>query len=144
LTKKTIFHIIKLTILDYKGGVMDSQNANSSLDDNFFKSLADDNIFDLMGFTGIDDKKKEELVKTMVDTIRGRVLARIYDMLDETGRNDLERISEKAENDKLEEFFKSHNIKYEEMMAEEALIYKAEMIENAKLIKNQLKNNNKE
>lgn len=119
---------------------MDSQN--SSLSDDFYTSLADDNIFDQMGFKNLTDEKKKELMEVMVKTIRGRVIAQIYDKLDQSKRDELEKISSEDKSEELDKFFETNSIDYNKMMAEQALIYKAEMIENANMLKNQLANNN--
>jgi len=92
------------------------------------KDIIDKDILELMGAKNMDPQKKQELYEKMAQTIQDRVIARIDDSLDETGKAEWLKLAEENNKEKMEAFLKSHNIDVVKLMTEEAMVYKMEVM----------------
>lgn len=92
-------------------------------------------IFALLGLTGMSDEDKADLLKTMLDTIETRVVARIDDTLTDEDAEEWKQIVDANDQAQNQAFLAKHDIDLPKLYATEALIYKAEMLDLTKEIK---------
>jgi hypothetical protein len=113
------------------------------IDDQLAKQL-DQDILEIIGGKDLQQEKKDELYERMAKTVQNRSIVRVYDLLNEDERNQLDELLEANDNNRLNEFFKSHNIDLAKILLEEAIVYKTEMIELYKMAKQDKTQVNKE
>lgn len=117
----------------------------SLIDDNNYAKLATDDIFSLMGFTDLDDEKKKELTKKMIETINARVINRLSRMLGEEKMKHFVECVDKENKEEAKEILESESIDLDKLMTEEVLAYKLDMTKGAQAIKDtMIEENNKE
>jgi len=103
--------------------------ATNLVSDQELKDLLEKDILELVGAQNLPQEKKEELYKTMADTVQNRTIARVYDSLSETERKELDVLIDEGDHQKIDGYLKGKNIDVTRLLIEEATIYKAEMME---------------
>lgn len=101
---------------------------DSLISDQELKDLLEKDILELIGAQNLPQEKKEELYKTMADTVQNRTIARIYDELSEADTKELDALLDQNAQEKVAEFLKGKNIDLTGLLMQEAMIYKSEMM----------------
>ena len=115
---------------------MSSQNIKVSFYDlTDYSNLISDDIFTLMGFTNLEEKKKQELMQKMIETINARVINRLAKTIGEERMLQFIGFVEKDDKEGAKKFLLSEDIDLDKMLAQEALAYKLEMTKGAQAIK---------
>jgi len=89
--------------------------------------IIDKDILELIGAEGMEPEKKEQLYKTMLDTIQTRVMSRIDDLLTDDEANQIKGFMEDGDYETFSEFMGERNIDIKKIYAEETLLYKIEL-----------------
>jgi hypothetical protein len=98
-------------------------NAPAAMDPNL---LFDQDVFTLLGVPDAPEEKKQEMLKTMTDSINNRIFARVLDMIDDSEAETLNQLLE--EDGDVSNFLNSHGINLSTIAAQEAVIYKTELV----------------
>lgn len=114
---------------------MDSQNNSSSQNNDKYQDIVTNDIFSLMGFQDLDQEKKDELAKKMIETINARVINRLDNMLKENEMKKFLDFMDKENIDEANQFLSDKNINMDELIAEETLAYKLQMTKQAEFMK---------
>lgn len=116
--------------------VKDRDKIESLLPDGIsYEDLIQKDVLELMGFTNLEQSKKDDLHKKIQTTIENRVAARILDMLSEEDQEKYDKIIEVGDSEEGFEFLISRDIDAAEYMAEEMILMKIELLFDAKMVK---------
>jgi len=95
--------------------------------------LLNQDIFKVMKLDNLSDEEKENLKQKMIDTIMGRIIARIMDKLNQEEQKQFETLLDSGNNTEVEKFVDS-KMSIRDVIAQETILYKSEMIDNAQKI----------
>lgn len=134
----------KVSDIDVKG----RDKIESLLPDGIsYEDLIQKDVLELMGFTNLEQSKKDDLHKKIQTTIENRVAARILDMLSEEDQEKYDKIIEVGDSEEGFEFLISRDIDAAEFMAQEMILMKIELLFDSQMVKkrlNQLQSNSSE
>lgn len=100
---------------------------NSSQPTVNYEDVLNKDILSLMQADNLPDDEKQKLYEKMLGTIQNRVIARITDKLTDEEVEELKKLLDEGDQDKIQSFMKAHDIDWPKMMLEETLIYKTEL-----------------
>ncbi len=103
--------------------------ATDLISDQELRDLLEKDILELIGAQNLPQEKKEELYKTMADTVQNRTIARLHDQLSEEDSKEFDRLIDEGDNQKVTQFLESKGIDITSLLVEEATIFKTEMVE---------------
>ena len=103
--------------------------ATNLISDQELKDLLEKDILELIGAQNLPQEKKEELYKTMADTVQNRTIARLHDQLSEEDSKEFDRLIDAGDNQKVTEFLENKNIDITSLLIQEATIFKTEMVD---------------
>lgn len=103
--------------------------------------LMNQDLMKLLKFDTMPAEKQEEIKQKMIDTILGRMIARIMDALSEEDKKGFEEILDKNDEKATEEFLKD-KVNIRDILVQETMLYKAEMIDNAQKIDEMISSSN--
>lgn len=106
---------------------MTDDNDKNSIDD-----LLHGDIIDILGLSGLEETRKQELRDEIVITIQNRVFMRIMDELEK--KNKIEEYDNLSDDLSVEKFFLENGIDTEKYFLEEVFAYKAQLQTTSKLI----------
>lgn len=84
-------------------------------------------ILEILGASNLPQKEKEKLYLKMLKTVQNRVIARITDSLKDQEIEELKKLLDEANQEKITQFLKNKKIDWSKMMLQEAMIYKTEL-----------------
>ena len=91
------------------------------------EKIIDLSIFEALGLDSIAQERKDSMLESMMETIEGRVLARVMDAIPQDQIPAFEAAID-AGGDGVSNFLALHAVDLVTLTAEEALIYKSEVI----------------
>lgn len=91
------------------------------------RDIIDKDIMELIGAHDMEEERKEELLKTMMETIQTRVVARVDDLFSDEEAARIKIFLETDDYDRFSEFMGERNVDIKKLYAEEALLYKLEL-----------------
>jgi hypothetical protein len=100
-----------------------------------YEDIISKDILDLMGFTELTDKKRNELHEKIYSSIEVRVAEQILDRLSETERNEYDQLLIAEKDQEGYEFLKKRGIIPEEILTTEVIIMKLELYEDSKVVR---------
>ena len=116
--------------------------AGATAQDKMQQEVADEllnqDILKILKMDTMSAEKQEEIKQKMIDTILGRMIARIMDALSEEDKKGFEEILDKNDQAATEEFLKD-KVNIRDILVQETMLYKAEMIDNAQKIDEMVK-----
>lgn len=77
------------------------------------------NILTELGLAQLPEKDKRELLESLSDSFLRKIIAKVYERLDETGRLEFEKIADENDAPKLTAFIKSQISDFEEIQNRE-------------------------
>lgn len=95
--------------------------------------LMNQDIFKVLKLDHLSQEEKDKLQEKMVNTIQGRIMARIMDVLSAEDQKKLNELFDKNDDKEIEEFLKNKT-DMQNIVVQEILLYKAEMIDNSQQI----------
>lgn len=132
---------------DQQKAMNNMASAGDTAEDTMKKKVADElmnqDIMKILKFDSMPEEKQEEIKKKMIDTILGRMIARIMDALSVDNKKAFEEVLDKNDEKATEEFLKD-KVNIRDILVQETLLYKAEMIDNAQKIDEMVKSNSGE
>jgi len=121
------------------------QQSSQSIDDQLFdnglsyKDIIQKDVLDLMGFTTLTTEKKEELHNKIYQAIEDRVAARLYDMFNDSEREQYQKMLDEQKYEEIKVFLSSKKINIDRMLSEEAIAMKLELYEDSRFVRDKLK-----
>jgi len=103
--------------------------ATNLISDQELKDLLEKDILELVGAQDLPPEKKEELYKTMADTVQNRTIAWLHDQLSEEDSKEFDALIDAGNNQKATQFLESKNIDITSLLVQEATIFKTEMVD---------------
>lgn len=90
--------------------------------------LVNDDIFTILGIEDLPDDEKQSMLTTMLETIQGRVVARLLDALTEEERVQVEKYFDESNTEAINALLQAKGIDgLSSLMAQESMIYKLEL-----------------
>lgn len=99
------------------------------------KTLAEGDIFELMGLQNLSEEKKAALMSQLAQGVQSRVLVRLDDLLKEEDRPAFKELVDKATDEEILRFLEERDINVGQLVVEESLLEKAKVIELAQKLK---------
>ncbi len=90
--------------------------------------LISEDIFKLVGLESMNEAEKQRLYGQFEETIRNRVIARLFDKLTDEQAEEFAKFAQSKDSAGMTNFLQSINIDLQLMMAQEAIIYKSELL----------------
>lgn len=97
--------------------------------DQEIKNVLEKDLLELIGGANLPPEKKQELYTKMAETVQNRAIARIFDQLSDEEGQELDKLIDGGDQNKVDEYLKSKNIDITSVLTQEAVIYKTEMVE---------------
>lgn len=92
--------------------------------------IINDDVFQLLGFQNPTDDQRRELMTLILEIVRNRVIARLYDSLEETERDTVEELFSNKNYDGVNVILAEKGLPdVVTLVAQEALYYKAELVQ---------------
>lgn len=91
--------------------------------------IIDKDILELMGAKDMPEEQKQQIYKSMIETIENRVIAKIDDQLSDEEAKKLKTIVEGGKKEEFDEYMKEININVDQIYAQESIVYKMEMVQ---------------
>lgn len=103
-------------------------NTSTQLSDVSYDDILNKDILELLGVKDMEEAKKNELYKKMLDTIQNNAFLRILDSLSQEDSDKFQELIDGDNPESIKDFLKEHDIDLQKIMMEEALIYKSDMV----------------
>lgn len=107
---------------------MDS-NAQTGKNKYTADEIIDKDILELMGAKDMPEEQKQQIYKSMIETIETRVIAKIDDQLSDEEAKKLKEIVDRGSKEEFDQYMKELNINVDQIYAQESIIYKMEMVQ---------------
>lgn len=91
--------------------------------------IIDKDILELMGAKNMPEEQKQNIYKSMIETIETRVIAKIDGELSDEDAKELKTIVDGGSKEKFDQYMAEKNINVDQIYAQESIIYKMEMVQ---------------
>ena len=93
-----------------------------------YDEILETDILDLIGAKNLSEDEKNQLYKTMLDTISDRVFARVDAIMSDDEVKKMKDFAEKNDKNGFDKFIAGKGLNMETMFQEEAALYKVELL----------------
>lgn len=121
----------------------EQQTQNSgSVNQTIADELMNQDIIKILKLENLPKEEQDKLRQTMMDTILGRVMARVMDNLTGDDREKFGKLMDAGDTKATEDFLNG-KMNIRDIVVQETLLYKAEMIDNSQKIDEMIKSKSK-
>lgn len=104
-----------------------------------YEEIIEKDILELMGFTTLSEEKKQELYKKINEMVENRTASQIYDRLNETDRDEYDKLISSEKNKEAYDFLKARDIDINEILLTETIMLKLELYEDSTVVRKDAK-----
>jgi hypothetical protein len=99
------------------------------------EDIVKEDIFNLLGATGLTDEEKKKIYEKMLETLNYRVVEKVSGMLTDEELDKWCAFAKEGKEKEANDFLIQKNINIQEIMENESLIYKTELVAYSQYLK---------